>query len=291
MARKNVKVDLLIVDPQNDFMGKDDGSPYEEPGPRGTLRTASLPVKGAVSDMLRAAALIERIGGKLDAIQVTLDSHRTLHIAHADLWVDENGRPPAPFTIIRADDVKNGIWRPRNPAHRQKILQYLKDLEASGGYLHLIWPPHCRIGTWGHNVQSDLEEALTRWERKEIGCVDFVTKGSGVWTEHFGGLMAQVPDPNDPSTQLNTDLLRMLQDADIVGVCGEASSHCVRETVLQVANNIGEDHVKKLTLITDCMSPVPQAPGGPDFPAIADQFLVDMKARGMTLMKAGEFLA
>ncbi len=286
MAKKNLKVDLFIVDPQNDFIGEDNGKPLKEGS-----ETATLAVQGAVSDMRRAATLIARVGRKLNDVHVTLDSHHTMHVAHPDMWMDGNGKVPGPFTIIKAGDVESGIWKPRNPTHRQRLLQYVRDLESSGQYLHMIWPIHCRIGTWGHNVQRDLQEALTAWEKENLGVVDYVTKGSSVWTEHFGGLMAQVPDPQDPSTQLNAPLLRMLQDTDMIGILGEASSHCVLQTVKQVADNIGDENVKKMVLITDCMSPVPQSPGGPDFPAIAAQFLKDMKKRGMTLMKSDEFLA
>lgn len=292
MARKNLKVHLLVVDPNKDFMGEDDGTPLTETLNNGTAHVASLPVKGAVSDAKRGAALIDRVGHKLDDIHVTLDSHHTMHIAHPDMWQDDNGKQPAPYTQIKADDMKNGIWRARNPGHQKRLYEYLIALQATGPFaFHTIWPPHCRIGTWGHNVQNDLEAALTQWERKNMGVVDYVTKGSSVWTEHFGGLMAEVVDPNDPSTQLNAELVRTLQEADILGVFGWASSHCVKRTVEQVADNIGDEHVKKMILLTDCMSPVPAIPNVVDFPAIAAQFLKDMQARGMTLMKATEFLA
>jgi len=289
-VKKNLNVQLIIVDPQNDFMGNDDGSPLTETLSNGTVRTASLSVKGGVSDMKRAAKLIGRIGSRLSDIHVTMDSHHTMHIAHPEMFVDENGKHPAPYTIITPDDFKAGIWRARNPAHRARVQKYLNDLYATGA-IHMIWPPHCRIGTWGHNVEANLEVALTKWERDFMGVVDYVTKGSSVWTEHFGGLMAEVQDPDDPSTQLNTGLIKTGQEADLTGFLGEASSHCVLKTVGQLADNIGDEHIKKMVLISDCMSPVPQPPGGPDFPAIAAQFLKDMQARGMTVMKADEFLA
>ena len=82
MAAKNLKVHLFIVDPQNDFMGQDDGTPLSEKLGGGTTRTASLAVPRGVSDMRRMAKLIDRIGQKLDDIHVTLDSHHTMHIAH-----------------------------------------------------------------------------------------------------------------------------------------------------------------------------------------------------------------
>ncbi|MBI2039425.1 MAG: hypothetical protein HYT22_04110 [Candidatus Niyogibacteria bacterium] len=182
------------------------------------------------------------------------------------------------------------MWRARNPAYRSRTLDYLEALEADGKFPHCIWPPHCLIGTWGHAVEDTLADALRRWEQSQVAAVNYVTKGSSVWTEHFGALKAQVEDPDDPSTQLNAELIRILQDADIVAVAGEALSHCVKTTVEQVADNIGDAHVKKFVLLTDCMSPVPQPPGGPDFPAIGKQFLVDMQARGMTLMPSDQFL-
>lgn len=288
---KSIKVHLVIVDPQNDFMGNDDGLPYAVSLKDGTFLTVSLPVKGAVSDMRRLAKLINRVGPRLDDIHVTLDSHRVIDVAHAGMWVDSNGKPPAPFTLIRHDDIVNGIWQPRNPAYRKRMLDYTKALESGGNYLLIIWPEHCLIGTWGHNVQVDLMKVLAKWEKTELANVDYVVKGTNPFTEHYGALMAEVPDPDDPSTQLNLDFIKILQDADIVAIAGEASSHCVKATVEQVAKNIGDEHLKKIHLLTDCMSPVPAAPGTPDFPAIADQFLKEMAAKGMKLVKSTEFLA
>jgi len=292
MARKGLKVDLFIVDPQNDFMGNDDGSPLQESIQGGGVRTASLPVKGAVSDMRRLAALIDRVGSKLNDIHVTLDSHQVVDVAHPGMWMDGNGKPPSPFTLITPDDIRNGIWKPRNPGHYQRLLDYTLKLQQSRNqYPLIIWPEHCEIGSWGHGIESTLNDALARWARKEIANIDFIVKGTNPFTEHYGGLEAEVPDPNDPSTQLRVEVLRMMQEVDIIYVAGEASSHCVRATVLQLADNIGAEHVKKFQLITDCMSPVPQAPGTPDFPAIATAFLKDMEARGMTLVTSDQVLA
>jgi len=272
---KNLQIHLLVIDPQNDFMDIDG---------------AALPVAGAQDDMVRLAALIDRVGPKLADIHVTMDSHRLLDIAHPAWWVDQNGNNPAPFTIISADDVANRIWVPRNPGFYQRCLEYVKELDRKGNYLLCIWPPHCLIGTWGHNVMPVLNEALQRWSQNEFAMVDYVTKGSNPWTEHYGGMEAEVPDPEDPSTQLNADFLNMLAEADIVAIAGEALSHCVKATVTQIADNIGDEHIKKFQILTDCASPVAAVPGGPDFPAIAQQWLKEMEQRGMTLTTAAEFL-
>ncbi len=270
-----MKIHLVVIDPQNDFCDIDG---------------AALPVAGADQDMQRLADLIDRIGPKLADIHITLDSHRLIDIAHPVWWMNQNGDQPTPFTIISADDISNGIWTPRNPAFRQRSLEYARQLEARGKYQICIWPPHCLIGTWGHNVHSDLNEALQRWSTKEFAMVDYVTKGSNPWTEHYGALIAEVPDPDDPTTGLNTAFLDILAQADIILIAGEALSHCVKETVTQIADNIGEEHIKKFYILTDCSSPVPAVPGGPDFPEIAQNWLKEMEKRGVTLTTSTEVL-
>jgi nicotinamidase-related amidase len=270
-----MNIQLLIIDPQNDFMD---------------MSQAALPVSGAVSDMQRVAGLIGRVGKKLTDIHVTLDSHRLLDIAQPAWWIDSRGNNPDPFTIICEDDVRNGIWMPRNPQFKERSLAYVRALALGGKYPLCIWPPHCLIGTWGHNVEENLNRALQQWSQKEFAMVDYVTKGSNPWTEHYGALMAEVPDPEDPGTMINRDFLDMLQQADIVAVAGEALSHCVKETVTQIADNIGGEHIKKFVILTDCCSPVGAVPGGPDFPAIAEEWLKAMERKGMRLTTSDEFL-
>ncbi len=275
-----MKVHLLIIDPQNDFM--------DIPG-------AALPVAGANDDMNRLAGLVDRIGLKLQKIHVTLDSHQTVDIAHPAFWRDQAGNQPNPMTIITATSIRDGTWTPRLPQYRDRALAYAETLEADGKYQIMVWPPHCLIGSSGYGVQEALFAALNRWCAARVKNIDYVAKGTNVFTEHYGALMAEVPDANDPSSQLNGRFLKMLQDADIIVVAGEASSHCVKATVEQVADNIGNEHVKKFHLLTDCMSPVGAVTDGAgnvlvDFPAMADQFLKDMEARGMTLTNSVDFL-
>jgi len=271
-----MNVQLLVIDPQNDFMD---------------IAGAALPVPGASDDMVRLAGLIDRVGTKLQKIHVTLDSHQLVDIAHPAFWRDANGKSPDPMTMISADAIKDGTWTPRLPNFRDYAIQYAKDLEAAGKYTLMIWPPHCLIGSWGHNVQDDLAGALNRWSAARVRNIDFVAKGTNVLTEHYGALMAEVPIAKDPSTQLNGRFLQMLQEADMIAVAGQASSHCVKATIEQVADNIGDEHIKKFKLLTDCMSPVPAIPNVVDFPAMADAFLADMSSRGMELTTSVDFLA
>ncbi len=283
-----MNIQLLVIDPQNDFM--------DQPG-------ATLPVSGAMDDMKRLATMVDRVGQKLQKIHVTLDSHQLVDIAHPAFWRDVDGNAPAPLTtMISAASIEDGTWTPRLPNAkgipdmRAYVINYTKQLEADGKYNLMIWPPHCLIGSWGHNVQSDLAASLDRWSAARVRNIDYVTKGTNVLTEHYGALMAEVPNPKDPSTQLNGRFLAMLQEADVIVVAGEASSHCVKATIEQVADNIGDEHVKKFKLLTDCMSPVGAVLDGNgnvlvDFPAMADAFLADMSARGMELTTSVDFLA
>lgn len=264
-----LSVHLVIIDPQNDFMDNPD---------------SALLVPGGNDDMRRLAALIDRIGPKLADIHVTLDSHQIIDVGHPGMWRDRDGNQPAPFTIITADDIRTGVHAPRLPELRARMLAYAEDLERQGNYPLMVWPEHCIIGTRGHNVQPELAQALADWERKNFANVGYVTKGTNTFTEHYGALQAEVPDPQDPGTALNTGFLTMLQQADIVLLSGEALSHCVKSTVDQIVANIGASEVSKFRILTDCTSPVPAVPGGPDFPAIAADWLQDMERRGMQLV-------
>ncbi|NTW75678.1 MAG: hypothetical protein HGB34_02140 [Candidatus Moranbacteria bacterium] len=274
--KRTKNIHLLVIDPQNDFM--------DIPG-------AALPVPGSSDDMRRLAALIRRIGKRLSDIHVTLDSHRVIDVAHPGMWTDGNGNLPAPFTIISAEDITTARWTPRVPSLRKRLLEYAVALEQNGNYPLMIWPEHCVIGTPGHTVQTDLLKALMEWERSEIANVDFVTKGTNAFTEHYGALMAEVPDPDDPSTGLNAGLLEVMREADEILIAGEALSHCVKSTVDQIADHIGEEHVKKFHILSDCSSPVAKVGNGPDFPAIAAAWLRDIEARGVTLVRSDEYLA
>ena len=210
MSKSSLNVQLVVIDPQNDFVD---------------ISGAALPVPGANEDMKRVAKLVERCGRKLSDIHVTLDSHRLVDIAHPAWWVDGRGKNPAPFTLITASDIEKGIWTTRDPALRAYSLGYAKKLEATGKYTLCVWPVHCLIGTWGHNVQSDLNASLQKWSAEQFALADLVTKGSHPYTEHYGALQAEVPDPKDPGTALNTEFLATLAQADVIVLAGEALSH------------------------------------------------------------------
>lgn len=267
-----MKVHLLIIDPQRDFC---------EPPDKGT---GALFVPGAPEDMDRLADFINRNASKLDDIHVTLDSHHLVHIANPIWWRNSNGDHPTPFTIITATDVEQGKWMATQPGFQRHSLNYVKALEANGKYPLCVWPPHCLIGSEGYSLHQGLQKSLLAWE-EEFAVVDFVTKGSNIKTEHYSAVKADVPDPADPSTQVNTSLIQTLMDADLVAVAGEAGSHCLAYTVRDIADAFGDDsYIKKLVLLEDATSPV----GG--FEQLQTDFVKEMTARGMQISTTDKFL-
>ena len=116
--------------------------------------------------------------------------------------------------------------------------------------------------------------------------VDYVTKGSNILTEHYSAVQADVPDPTDVSTQINTRLIQTLENADQILIAGEARTHCLANTVRDIANNFGDDSfVSKLVLLTDASSDIP------GFESHAQNFMNEMTSRGMQLSTTTEFLA
>lgn len=264
----NKKIHMLIIDPQNDFADS----------------KGSLYVPGSEQDMSRLVSLIDRIRSKVDDIHVTLDSHHLVHIANPIFWRNSNGDRPAPFTVITAKDVENGKWTTQVPSFYKKALAYLQQLETGGRYPHVIWPPHCLIGSWGTAVYPTMFEAIKKWE-EEFAVADYVTKGSNVWTEHFSGVKAEVPEANDATTQINTNLIGTLEAADEIVFAGIAGSHCVANTGRDIANNFSDPKfIKKIILLTDTISPVP------GFEKLQEDFIKEMTARGMQTTTSDKYL-
>ena len=288
------KIDLVVIDPQNSFCKV---VPIAE---QQVQHDGELCVAGAWEDMQRVADLVTRLQTKLNDVHVTLDSHHRLHISHPIWYKDSNGNNPLPFTIMReengniigsrfdANGQQNdvGQFTCFRPSVHKRTLEYLRTLSANNRYPHCIWPEHCLIGTPGHNVVPHLYAALVEWEKENYASVDFVTKGSNHFVEHFSAVKAEVVDPEDPSTQLNTSFIDTLMEADEVLFAGEAGSHCLANTVRDIADSFKDDSfIKKCVLLTDGTSPVC------GFESYQQKFVSDMIARGMKYSTCADYLA
>lgn len=249
------------------------------------LGVGSLFVPGAPDDMERLSYFVEKNISKIDDIHLTLDSHHPLHISLPLWWKNPNtGEHPNPFTSITHKDVLDGKWIATTLSLQKWSLEYTKQLEAGGKYELMVWPAHALIGSAGANVNGKLFKSLMKWE-EEFAIVDYVTKGSNIYTESYSVLKSEVPRPDDASTQLNTKLIESLMKATHIVVAGQALSHCVRSSVLDLLNSFGDDsYIKKVTLLTDCCSIIP------GFEKQTEDFLKEASSRGMQLSTTDKFL-
>lgn len=271
---------LLVIDPQNDFC--DLPVSYL---PASGRDVPALPVAGAHADMLRVADLIRRGGAGLSAISVTLDSHHHIDVAHPTFWKTGAGEAVQPFTQITSADVEQGRFVPRGPAALERVKAYLAALDAAGRYQLMVWPTHCEMGSWGHNVHADVRAAYNEWEEKSLRSVNLVVKGTNPWTEHYSAIRAEVPDDADDSTQTNDAFIAQLRAADRVYITGEAGSHCVKATTEHIVDQWDASQLHRLVIVTDCMSPVA------GFDAQHNAFIDAMRARGLTIAQASDVAA
>ena len=234
--------DLLVIDPQNDFL--------DIPG-------ATLPVAGANADMQRLA---DWLLGHLDQVQsltVTLDSHASIGVERTSFWLDAQGATVAPFTLVTAADVTAGHYTPRHAAQRDAVLAYLQALESGGQRQLVVWPVHCVVGTWGHTLHSGLAQAIAAWEMQTGRICEKLLKGQHPLTEQYSAFRAEVPRDDDPRTRLNLGLLsRLAAQSDTLLVAGEALSHCVAASVDDMLAHLPAPRLQNTRLLTDCMSPV-----------------------------------
>lgn len=239
---------LLVIDPQNDFC--------DIPSELTNGHTSALPVPGSHEDMVRLADWLNAQHDSIDEIYVTLDSHNIIDIAHKYWWKNSAGEHPAPFTLISVEDVENGVWMPVNDANLDYAKKYVASLETANKYKLIIWPEHCLIGTWGHNVHNVLAEALNAWSKKTNKIVNYVFKGMNPFTEHYSAIKAEVV-LEDSHTHENTVLLNSLKSATKLFVAGEALSHCVSSTVFDIVDYFEREKVStEVILLEDCSSPV-----------------------------------
>lgn len=271
---------LLIIDPQNDFCDL----PLDWLPQTPAKAAPTLPVPGAHRDMLALAGWLDAHGEAIDAVTVTLDHHHRLDIAHPGFWKLPDGAPVGPFTQVKAADLREGRILTARGADLPRAVAYLEALERENRFVHMVWPVHCQIGTWGQAVHAGLQKALDAWEDGRRRAVAHVLKGENPWTEHYSALRAEIPVAGDPATGLNRALLEALEESQTVFVGGEAGSHCVKATVdhLVAAWN---GPLERIVLLRDAMSPV----GG--FEAVQEAFLREMADKGLRVLTLAQAAA
>jgi nicotinamidase/pyrazinamidase len=262
---------MLIIDPQNDFC--------DIPG-------AALPVAGAHADMLRLADFLSQAGAILDDITVTLDSHASVGIERTTFWQQGNGEALAPFTQIVESDVRQGRYLPRDAGLINDVLAYLRKLEQGRRYRLIVWPVHCVLGTWGHNIQEAVAAQLARWEQYRQRPCARILKGMNPLTEQYSAIQAEVPVEDDVRTLANQELIARARPGDgLLIVAGEAASHCVAATVRHLLEHFSAAERAQVVLLSDAMSPVT------GFETQAREFFAEAAAQGVRVATCADLLA
>ena len=262
------RICLLAVDVQNTFC---------TPG-------FELFVPGAPGDSRRLCEFVYRNLGAITQIVPTLDTHHAVQIFHASWLVDAEGRHPAPYTLVSAEDVEQGVWRAADPGAQEQLLHYVRELERGGRYRLTVWPYHAMLGGIGHALVSAVEEAVFFHGLARKSPPAFQVKGDNPRTEHYSVLGPEVTrgPSGEAIGERNEALLEHLLGFDTVVIAGQAKSHCVAWTIddlLADAPALAE----RTYLLEDCTSPV-VVPGVVDYTEEADAAFARFAAAGMHIV-------
>jgi nicotinamidase-related amidase len=204
-------------------------------------------------------------------------------VSHPVFWVDGHGNSPKPFTPLTYEDFMNGMLRPRFSQYNDEVEKYLKGLKDGNRYVHMIWPPHCLIGSDESIVMPVLYDEIHKWEEESPGAfIDYVTKGSNYLREHYSAVKAEVEDPRDPTTKLNMKLIQTLENSDEILIAGEALEYCVANTIRDITDNFNSS-LQKFIILEDTTSEVQKGS------ALGAAFMADMKAKGIRTCKTTDY--
>lgn len=260
-ADDQVKTGLVIIDGQRDFCF-----------PSGSLYVGGADGEGAMRDNDRLARMILRESGRLTQILPTFDTHRPFQIFFSSFWLDQDGQAIPPHSVITAADIQAGKACPAPwmanitgmTAEDLKAcaLHYCRSLEESGKYALYIWPEHCILGSMGHALAGVLHAARLyhAWGRQSSN--DNLLKGDLLLTENYSVFSPEVladHKGNALGQRDNATLDRLLRGFDALVFAGQAGSHCVRSSLLDLLDEIQARDpalARKCYVMTDCMSPV-----------------------------------
>ena len=265
------KIAVILVDCQHDFVD-----------PTGTLY-----VPGAQQDMARFLTWFYRNAHRVTSIYASLDTHLPFQIFYNSWWKDpQTGAHPEPYTVITADDIASERWAPLLQADWS--VHYVQQLQQQAKKELMIWPYHTMEGALGHMLFAPISEAIAWHSAARNTQPIYIEKGLTTRSEFYGIFGAEIPDPEDASSQLNVPLLDAIMQHDKVYIAGEAKSHCVLETERQIIGHFGHqpEMLKKLYFLKDCTSSV-QHPVI-DFDKLAEVELARMEREGANIVLSTE---
>ncbi len=262
------RVLALLIDIQNDFVF---------PAPNGRL-----PVPHAVDDTRRTVEWLYRNTQAISHIVASLDTHMPFQIFYPPWWRSAQGKMPDPYTVITAEQVRQGVWTPA--LEPEWSGHYLSDLETRGKKQLMIWPFHCMEGTAGRALVPALAEAIQYHSGARMDQPHYLVKGTIARTEFYSAIEPEVKDDAHPDGKRNTDFLEALSIYDLIYVAGQARSHCVLETMNSILNYFGQrsEVISKLRFLNDCTSSIP------GFEAATERRIQEFAAQGVRLVTAAD---
>jgi nicotinamidase-related amidase len=253
---------------------------------------ASLFVPGAVEDTQRALRWLYTNLDRVSELVFSLDTHRAFQIFHPAWWQDAEGKPPPSLTPITSADIRAGRWRPTR--HAEESLAYCERLEASGKYILTVWPFHALLGGLSHPLVPAVYEASLFHALVRDMPTGFELKGEHPLTENYSVLSPEVTEVRGQKVgEFNSRLFERLMSFDRVYVFGQAKSHCVLSTLMDLRQHIEKtdrSRMGRIFILEDAMSPVPAPPLDPlppglDFPRVAEAAIRELQQAGMRVVK------
>jgi nicotinamidase/pyrazinamidase len=267
----------IFIDFNNDFL--DDGS---------------LPVKGGRQASKNSASLIKRLKKKFNQIWASMDCHQKMQIFHPKWHLNKKNQNPGPYQPITHQDYLDGTWRcsignrryKDGKTYQQKTEEYLKELESKSKLTLVSWPEHALVSTKGWLLEESFTEALYEWEEENLRRVNFIAKGSNPFTEFYSAFEAEVFQPDDPSTGLNTKLVQALEEADEIVWGGLVLEYCLRHSMKSILDNFSNtDYIKKCVLLRDCTESLDASR------QVGEDFIKEYEAKGLKVCSSKDYLA
>lgn len=177
---KTEQFNLLIIDPQNDFMML----PYNDvSADAGKRDVGKLPVVGSDGDVTRISKFIRTHKDRIKQVFVSLDTHTLGHIGHK-LLTNINPKTGA-FSM---ESTLNGDFNENQQTIFKKYLSiYLARL---GGHAPQTWPVHCFEGSEGWKVNPTILEELKQLDKDKV---TYHIKGQNQLAEMYSIMKAEVP--------------------------------------------------------------------------------------------------
>ncbi|MFY0580113.1 nicotinamidase [Cystobacter fuscus] len=259
---------------------------------------ASLFVPGAVEDSQRTLRWLYRHLDRITGLVFSMDTHRAFQIFHPGWWQGPDGQPPPPLTVITPADVRSGRWRATR--HPEESLAYCERLEATGRYVLTVWPYHALLGGLSHALLPAMMEASLFHALARDTPTHIIQKGEEALTENYSVFSPEVTEVSGRTVgQFDQALFDHLLTFDRVYVFGQAKSHCVLSTLMDLKRRIEETDRSKMGrihILEDAMSPVPAPPLDPlppglDFPRVANEAMRALQEAGMKVVRTTDPIA